>query len=105
MHKFILAYHGVPELDSPEASKKHMKDWMAWSTALGNAIVDPGTPVGMSKTISANGVENNGGSNPLSGITTLQARTMEEAIEMTKNCPHILAGGTIEIAQTMEMDN
>lgn len=105
MLKFILAYHGVPTFDSPESSEQHMKDWRAWSESLGSAVVDPGTPVGMSKTISANGVEGNGGSNPLSGITVLQAASMEEAITMTENCPHILSGGTIEIAQAIELDN
>lgn len=58
---------------------------------------------GMSKTVSADGIADDGGSNPLSGITIIQADTMEEALEMAKVCPHIGNGGTIEVAQVMQM--
>jgi hypothetical protein len=58
---------------------------------------------GMSKTVSADGIADDGGSNPLSGITIIQADAMEEALEMAKACPHIGIGGTIEVAQVMQM--
>ena len=56
----------------------------------------------MSKTVTASGVEDNGGSNPLSGYTLVNADSIEAACEMAKGCP-ILVDGTIEVAETMEM--
>ncbi len=104
MPKFILAYHGKPDIQSKEDGAAHMVAWKAWSQGLGDAVVDPGMPVGMSKTITSTGVEENGGSNPLSGITIIQAETMDDAIAMAAGCPHLSGTGTIEIAQAIEMD-
>lgn len=104
MPKFLLAYHGAPQFKSPEDGAKHMEQWKAWSSGLGDAVVDPGMPVGESKTVSANGVPDDGGSNPLSGITIVQADTIEAALGMAKACPHVSAGGTIEVAQALDME-
>lgn len=104
MPKFVLAYHGKPDINSNEEGVAHMAAWRAWSAGLGDAIVDPGMPVGPSKTITATGVVDGGGSNPLSGITIIQADTMEEAIVMAKDCPHVSGDGTIEIAEAMDME-
>ena len=104
MPKFVLAYHGKPDIKNKEEGAAHMVAWKAWSAGLGDAVIDPGMPVGPSKTISINGVEDDGGSNPLSGITIIQAETMDDAIAMAKGCPHISGSGTIEIAEAMQMD-
>ena len=81
-----------------------MEAWKAWNAGLGDAVVDPGLPVGPSKTITANGVEDNGGANPASGMTVLQANSMDEAITLAKDCPHLSGSGTIEIAEAMNLD-
>lgn len=105
MPKFLLAYHGTPRFKTKEDGIAHMVAWRAWSKGLGAAVVDPGMPVGMSKTITSDGaVIDGGGANPLSGITVLQAETIEQIIAMAKPCPHLQAGGTIEIAQAFDME-
>lgn len=104
MPKFVLAYHGKPDIKSKEDGAAHMAAWKAWSAGLGDALVDPGMPVGISKTITVDGVEEGGGSNPLSGISVIQAQTMDAAIALAKDCPHVSGTGTIEIAEAMQMD-
>lgn len=104
MPKFLLIYHGKPDLQSREDGAKHMQAWKAWNLGMGAAVVDPGLPVGPSKTITATGVEDHGGSNPASGITILQAETMEDAITLAKDCPHLSGTGTIEIAEAMDLE-
>jgi hypothetical protein len=104
MQKFLLAYHGGKKFDSMEEGRAHMGKWQSWMQSLGDAVVDPGMPVGPSKTVSSSGVADDGGSNPLSGMTVLQAETMEQALEMAKSCPHVDNGGTIEVAQAVNMD-
>ena len=104
MPNFILAYHGKPDVETKEDGAALMAAWKAWIAGLGDAVVDPGMPVGISKTITVNGVENNGGPNPLSGITIIQASSIDEAIGLAKDCPHISGSGTIEVAEAMPMD-
>ena len=104
MPKFVLAYHGGKTSISPEEGQKHMADWMQWMESLGDAVVDRGLAVGQSKTVSAKGVADDGGANPISGFTVLQAENMDAAIEMTRKSPHLAIGGTIEIAQAMDME-
>ena len=102
MPKYFLAYHGGKKPETPEAGQAFMKRWMDWMDGAGEAMYDRGYPAGMSKTLSASGVEDNGGPNPLSGLSIVQADTIEDAIEIAKGCPH-LDHGTIEIAEAMDM--
>ena len=58
-------------------------------------------PAGL-RTVSSTGVTDDGGSNPLSGYSVVQADSKEAAIELAKSCPH-LDHGTIEVAEMMKM--
>jgi len=102
MPNYILAYHGGKQPDSPEEGAKMMEKWHAWVGALGDAAVNPGTPLGMSKTVSADGVSDDGGSNPLSGFSVVQADDMDAAVQTARECPFVDIG-TIEIAEMKEM--
>ncbi len=79
-----------------------MAKWKDWVSDLGDTMVNPGTPVGMSKTVSADGVTNDGGANPLMGFSVVQANDIDAAITIAKTCPH-LEIGTIEVAEMLEM--
>lgn len=104
MPNFVFAYHGGGAPESPEEGEKVMAAWNAWYGQIGESLVDGGAPVGMSKTVSASGIEDNGGSNPLSGYTVVKADTIEAACEMAKGCPILEGGsGTVEVAQVHEM--
>ena len=104
MPKFMFIYHGGGRPETPEEGERVMAAWGAWMEGLGAALADPGNPAGMSKTVSVDGVADNGGSNPVSGYTLVNAPDMDAAIEMAKGCPILEGGGgTIEIAEAMEM--
>ena len=103
MSNYIFAYHGVKMPESPEEGAKQMAKWKAWVGGLGDAVVNPGTYLGMSKTVSSGGVSDDGGSNPLLGFTIVKADSMDAALEMAKACPHLGLGGTLEVAEVMEM--
>ena len=102
MSNYILAYHGGKKPESPEEGAKQMAKWKAWVGGLGDAMVDPGTPLGKSKTVSSGGVSDDGGSNPLIGYSIVKADSMDAALEMAKGCP-FLDMGTIEVAEVKEM--
>ncbi len=102
MSNYIFAYHGGKKPESPEEGAKHMAKWQAWVDGLGDAVVNPGTPLGMSKTVSSSGVSDDGGSNPLNGFSIVKADSMDAALEMAKGCPYVDIG-TIEVAEVKEM--
>ncbi len=104
MAKFLFAYHGGGMPETPEEGEKAMAAWMSWYEAMGAAVVDGGAPVAQSYTVSADGVADNGGANPLSGYTVVEAADYDAACEMAKGCPMVQDGsGSVEVAQTVEM--
>ena len=102
MASFIIAYHGGKKPENPEQGSKHMEEWKAWLANLGDAVVNPGTPLGMSKMVSADGVSEYSGQDRLTGFSIVTADNLDAAIEMAKACP-FLNIGTIEVAEVMEM--
>ena len=103
MPDYVLAYHGGGKMpETPEEGAKLRARWQAWVVGLGNAMVNPGTPLGKSRTVAAGGVSDDGGPNPLMGFSVVKADSMAAALEMAEACPH-LAIGTIEVAEMKQM--
>ena len=65
-------------------------------------MVNPGTPLGKSKTVSSTGVSDHSESDRLTGFSMVKANNMDGALEMAKECP-FLEMGTIEVAEVMKM--
>ncbi|MGI9464699.1 MAG: hypothetical protein ACR2OM_12200 [Aestuariivirgaceae bacterium] len=103
MPKFVFAYHGGQQPDSEEDMAKVMAAWQSWLGGMGDAVVDGGNPVGMSKTVSSKGIADNGGANPLSGYSLVKAGDIAAATELAKGCPILSSGGSVEVAEAMEM--
>lgn len=102
MSNYILAYHGGKKPESPEDGAAQMAKWKAWIGGLGDAVVNPGTPLGKSTFISSGGVSDDGAPNPLTGFSIVKADDLDAALEMAKGCPFIEIG-TIEVAEVMKM--
>jgi hypothetical protein len=102
MSQYVLAYHGGKMPESPEEGAKQRAKFGAWLGGLGDAVVNPGTPLGKSKTVSSSGVSDDGGSNPLMGFSIVKADSMDAALEIAKGCP-FLEFGTIEVAEVKQM--
>ena len=49
MPNYIFAYYGEPTFESPEEGAKYMEEFMAWVGGLGDALVNPGNPLGKPK--------------------------------------------------------
>jgi len=104
MAQFIFAYHGGKSPETPEEGEKVMAAWGAWVGGLGDAIVQPGAPLGMSKTVNGSGVTDDGGANPVSGYSVVDAADMGAAVTMAKGCPMVVDGsGSVEVAELLEM--
>jgi hypothetical protein len=103
MPTYLLAYHGggMPETEREQA--RVMAAWEKWLGKLGQAVADPGNPVGHTKTIASTGrVTNGGGKNPISGFSIIKARDFDTATKLAKGCPILAAGGSIEVCETVD---
>ena len=104
MSKYVLAYHGGGMPESPADQAAVMAAWGAWFGELGDAVVDGGHPTGRSKTVASDGsTRDGGGANPLSGYSLITATDIDSAIALAKGCPILSAGGSIEVAEAIEM--
>ncbi len=103
MPDYIMTYVGGRQPKSPEEGAKHMAKWKAWTDGLGDAMVNPGTPLGQSRIVSAEGVSDDGGANPMSGFSVVSADNMGAALEMAKACPFLETGGSMEVAEMKAM--
>ena len=99
MPDFMFAYHGGKAPTSKEEIDKTMAAWGAWMESHKSALVDPGNPVGMSKTVSSSGVADDGGANPLSGYTIVRADDIDAACDIAKSNPMLADGGSVEVAE------
>jgi len=104
MAKYLFVYHGGGMPATPEAQAKAMDDWGRWYGSMGRAVVDGGAPVGKSTTVLSDGsVVPNGGANPTSGYSLIEAPDVHDAIAKAKGCPILASGGSVELAQTFDM--
>lgn len=104
MAQFIFAYHGGKKPDTPEEGAKVMEAWKSWMGSMGDALIVPGAPVGLSKTVSIGGIADDGGANPLAGYSVVEAADISAASEMAKGCPMVVDGdGSVEVAEILEM--
>ena len=57
----------------------------------------------MAKTVSAGSVADGGGANPLTGYSLITAADLDAAVEAAKGCPILESGGSVEVAETIDM--
>lgn len=104
MAKYLFVYHGGKQPSTAAEGKTVMDAWGAWFGSLGAAVIDGGNPVGKSSTVKADGsLVDGGGANPASGYSLVEASSLEDAHKKAAGCPLLKAGGSIEIAQAMDM--
>jgi len=102
MPNYILAYHPGNMPENPGHGAGLRAEWRDWVDRLGDAVVNPGTPLGKSRTVSSGGVSDDGGSNPLMGFSVVKADNIDAALAIAKACPHLKIG-TIEVAEMKQM--
>lgn len=98
MAKFMYLYSGGTKPTNEDEAKAYMAAWAAYFAKLGQALVDPGTPlvptskvVGSAKTSGA------------TGFSIIQAASLEEATALTTGHPYLANGGGIEVFEYAPM--
>ncbi len=104
MAKYLFVYHGGSNPETEEEVAAVLDAWGQWLGSMGAAVIDGGNPAGMSKTVHPDGsVSNDGGANPVSGYSLIEASDDDDAVAKAKGCPVLVAGGSVEVAEAMDM--
>ena len=97
MPKFLVTYHGTGE-PAPGEAQQAMAAFMAWAQSVGDALVDPGAPLGPAKTVSAAGVADGAADGPAGGYSILEAAHIDDAVKLVRDHPFIGRGGSLQVS-------
>lgn len=104
MTNFMIAYYGGNQPSSEEEGMAQMTKWKAWVEGLGDTIVNPGTPLPISKIVTSSRVEDDKDPNSMKGFAVVKAESIEAAVAIAQSDPFLENGGRIRVSQMMEMN-
>ncbi|CAN5449387.1 hypothetical protein BH11BAC2_BH11BAC2_00570 [soil metagenome] len=115
MKEFLLIFRSEsPSTEppmSPDQIQAMMKPWQDWigSLAAQNKLVSTGNRLEQDgKVIKPGNIVTNGPfveiKESIGGYTIIRAENLEEATELSKGCPILFVGGTVEIRAIIPMD-
>ncbi len=108
MKKFMVlymapsaAFDAMMKTATPEMREKGMQAWMAWMNANKASLIDGGAPLGKTKSVDADGVEDT--KNEVGGYSIVQAESHDAAVKLFgPDHPHMMMpGGWIEVTEIM----
>ena len=114
MSEFVYLYRGGqnPTQRSPEATQQVMQKWMAWFKELGDSghIKNMGQPLehsgklvkGKQKTVTDGPFAE--AKDVIGGYSLIEARDLDQAVELSKGCPIFEAEGAVEVRPVMKMN-
>ncbi len=100
MGKFVYIYHApAMPADAPQPSAEEMQGvmdaWTAWAGKVGDGLVDFGTPLAGGVRVTQSGTAPS--EREVAGYSIIEADTMDAAIELAKEHPHLNMPGGCEI--------
>ena len=101
MPRFLVTYHGGGMPESEEGRQQAMAAFGAWIAATGKALVDPGAPLGASRTVSAGLVTDGAAPGPFNGYSILDAADLDSAVEKVRDHPYVGRGGSLQVSEAV----
>jgi hypothetical protein len=112
MSEFLYLYRGGDSGRSPEQMQQMMQKWMTWLQGLSDKghIKDQGQPLeptgksvkGKQKSVTDGPFAES--KDVVGGYTLIQARDLEQAVELSKGCPIFDVDGAVEVRPVMKMN-
>ena len=112
MSEFVYLYRGGEGGRSPEAAQQMMQKWMTWlkDLAAKGHIKDQGQPLeragklvkGKQKTVTDGPFAET--KDLVGGYTLVEARDLDQAVELSKGCPIFEVDGAVEVRPVMKMN-
>jgi len=105
MSEFTFLFRGRDRTASPDQMQKTMQKWVAWFKDMNakGQIKDPGHPLGAEGKI-VNGRQKTVHDGPFAeakdvvgGYIIVEAKDLDHAVEISKGCPILEVGGSVEV--------
>jgi hypothetical protein len=113
MNEFTYLFRGRDTTASPEQMQKTTEKWVAWFKELGakGLLKEPGHPLEHTGKVvkGKQKIVNDGpyaeAKDVVGGYIVIEAKDLQHAVEISKGCPILEAGGSVEVRpiQTMNM--
>ncbi len=103
MAQYAFLYYGEPQFDSAEEGQAQQQKFFAWISGLGEAVVNPGMPLGPPTSVSTAGVSSGSSADRLTGLSIIEADSLETAVAIAKASPYVEVGGSIQVAEVLRM--
>ena len=102
MSEFVFVFRGGMTQGSPEQQQKHLQKWGAWLKQLQEkGIYKAGNPLETSgKVVSQKNVTDGPfaeAKDVVGGYLMLEAGDINQAVELSRGCPILDVGGTVEV--------
>ncbi len=116
MSQFLYLYRNTEAarqqaMGTPESAQKSMQLWMAWMNDLEakGHLKDRGQPLERTgKVVRGRSAVTDGpyteAKDLVGGFTIVDARDIDQAVELSKGCPILDGGGSVEVRPVMKMD-
>ena len=101
MPSFLVTYHGGGMPESEEGRQQAMAAFGAWVGKVGDALADPGAPLGPAMTVSADGVRSGAADGHVAGYSVLRADDMESAVSLVRDHPFVGRGGSLTVMEAV----
>jgi hypothetical protein len=112
MSEFTYLFRGRKTSGSPEEMQKHFEQWVAWFKELRAAgrLTDPGRPLqSTGKVVSGRQKVVKDGpyaeaKDVVGGYITVEADDLAQAVELSKGCPILEVGGSVEVRPVQRLN-
>jgi hypothetical protein len=112
MSEFTYLFRGRDTSASPEQMQKTMEKWVAWFKDLGanGHIKDPGNPLEHTGKVvrGKQKIVNDGpyaeAKDVVGGYIVVEATDLDHAVELSKGCPILEAGGSVEVRPVQKLN-
>jgi hypothetical protein len=101
MAKFLVTYHGGGMPDSEEARQQVMAAFAAWASKVGDALLDPGAPLGPPTTVTADAVRPGAADSPSTGYSVLQTADLDSVVALLREHPFVARGGALQVTEAV----
>ena len=112
MSEFTYLFRGRDTSASPEQMQKTMEKWTAWFKELGakGHLKEPGHPLEHTGKVvkGKQKIVNDGpyaeAKDVVGGYIVIEAKDLDHALEISKGCPILEAGGSVEVRPIQKMN-
>jgi len=100
MTSYLVTYDGGGMRET-EGRQQAMAAFGAWAGKVGDALADPGAPLGAAMTVSAGGVHPGAADGPVAGYSVLRADDIESAVSLVRDHPFVGRGGSLTVLEAV----